>query len=397
MTTKQYLITLKNLAKNNPQDLELAKKIAAATNVYFLDEKYIGLSIEEREQGNHTIPHIIIELKDKKIEIIIQDETYSVISTSNEDYFFKKVYHYNSEKPIIEVFHIKKSTGTMDIAQIGLVGMVVIKNENITFARSHMENTSSNSLGYEEHLVKNAANSIEIDNYHYYDEVLYFPQKEDMYLVRLYKKEKEFTCSAGASLNIPKFKTDTSNLDEDRKTIFNALGMGIGSQMKTPNINFTCSYETPSGSCNAKIQIIKIKSDIIFKIEENNEVSADSIHGSDGINITLDDLYLIKDYISNKLGDKPYLTFLLSFIDELIKRLNYRLEHDFSNPISYDGDIFDFIITEGKGNHYTSAKSIEERGFDIYSGRYNMDKLFSAVKIPEVGINPSPVKTGSKK
>ncbi len=395
MASRNVLNVFKNLAEARPKDKKIAERICKAVKVGFNEDKFVEMYIIEREASidGDIVYSIIISFTDHEIEVTILDYSYFVTNLYRKhNYQIVKEYYYEEDVPALESFSISNGTCTMSIKEEYPASSVMVANDDICLTRTHLEN---NYFDPEDNLatsILNFVNEISTDQYNGCDEVFYFQDNKSMYHIRNAEKKDEYSFQAGATLDNPRYKLTTIDFEEEEKALFKNTGIAYESTDKYPKIYCLCSYNQDNYDGKVEMHIIKYNTFLSFAILENNKDKITfNVSGELCSYINKNDLNKIKEELTKRLGDRPYIDLVTNYIDELILRSNKRLKTNFDNMVSYNEDIFDFYINGGKDIFSSKGKDIEHRAFDIYCRKETLGSLLKGIKEPEIGIKKSSV------
>ena len=388
MVSKSTLNIFRNLAELRSNDYEIARRISNALNLHIKEEEFVNMSVKTRKTpyNNEEISCINIKLEKHDIEITILDTSYYVTNSYNNEYQIIREFLYEVKEPITESFGINNGKCYVSIKEEYPYSSIVIENKDMSIKRTHLENYYSDSKGKNGIFITTFVNDVDTDKYSEHNEVLYFPNKNEMYHVSVVNKEDEYSFIGGATLNSPRYRLYPAEMTQEVTEIYEKVGIMEDSKTKYPKIFMKTHYITDDIINRVELHLIKYKSMIGIQLNDNGEAITDQFPGIRNNNITLEDLYRIKDRMINKYGDKPYIDLLTHYLDELIARLTVRIEHDFESIVSYNGDVLDFYINQGKVINDVPGKDIAHRGFDLYLRKNNLEVLFDTIKIPDITI-----------
>ena len=389
MTNRTVLDIFKSLVEVRPKDKKIAARICNLVKIPFAEKDFIEMHIIERENDitDSPVNSIIITFKNREIEITILDELYFVTTShNNNEYQFIKEYIYGEEEPLSESFALDNGHCMISIRDEYPSQALIMENDNISISRIHTENNYIDYKKMQGISIINFTDEIKTNNFERHQEVFYFQDENAMYHTNLTIKQEEFSMMAGASLSYPRYKLLTEDLSSEWRQLFKNIGIDKNTQVKHPKIYFTCNYIEDNYINRLEIHIIKDSNGFLLRIVKNKDAKTYRIKGDNTPNITINDLKMLKRFLANQLKEEAYIDLLANYLDELILRASMRHSTDFENINSYNKDIFDFYINEGKSIYGSSIKSIEQRAFDIYLRKENLNTLLENISIPDLSI-----------
>ena len=409
MTNREELLELRKIVEKNPDYSKIKKLLKKLFDLDITKEEFTSFSVSDKEE---IIPSFKIVCKNRNIKINIGKEGYNIIYMSKEGdviYDFKN--YYDSNIIASQSFTIKESDNSLTIKDEDTSKTVSINNNNTSLTRTYDEkvvfDNDSFQFCYEIH-----TNKLETDDIKQYNELFFFPGFYSMYHIQVCSVYDEYKYQAAASLGIPEFEMSPISINKTVIDLFDKIGARCGSVYNNPKIVFTCHYPDDNYINYLNIEVTKYYNMLRLDVRDNEERCVINITGSNYQELTIDDLLLLKEKIHIPLKNNICLKLYLNYIDELIERAekvisteltnnppNYNPsvlsdindiydDTDLSNRItSYNEDIFDLFINEGRTIFCKKAKDFLERTQDLMAYKDSLDSLIASIKIPDIKLN----------
>ena len=395
---KTLLNIYRGIAENNPRSSRKAEMICKGLKIPFKKEEFKSMKVFNRKDifGNIIVNSFQINTKNCEIEIDILEDRYFVTRRfKNNGYQFINQYLYEENYLLEETFNLEgdnDSFATLD--ECYPRSSICVENNNKSVTRFHIEDSYIDFEKREIFGMKNFINEVQEETEYEHKEVVYFLDKQDMYYYIVKKSLNVGTFMAGVSLGSPTYNMGTEDMEGEEKRIFRNLGMIEDSIIVDPKIYMFGTYKENDINKYFEINILKLHDNIYFRIVENTKNKCIlSINPLNIGNISIGELYIIKRVLIEKLQDKPYIDWITNYLDEAIERAEIRINNDLRNISSYNQDILDFLILEGKGIYYQEkGKNMSLRAYELYERKSLIPKW-----IDSVNIKPLELKKGEQK
>ena len=315
------------------------------------------------------------------------------------EYQFVKQYLYDNN-------YLKEETYTLSIDDLTFIGLreslstkaLCLYTDLKSVVRTHQNSAIMNPLDESIIRIKTFTNDVETEDSNYYNEVVYFEEDEEIYDVTI-NKTIDSVFLGGATLSFPDYRLEMKK-DKELEMIYDEIGILYVEDDK--------SYPLPTIACMGKYlkdgqnkdYIIRIKKDSdILRIEITDETGSKFYRcpNRDVGPISIQDLELIIENLSEILKDKEYKNSIIDYIEEIQHKLDNRQNYDFNDMCYYNRDSFDQIITgewqplvdnlQPRDNtNNKKPYSLEEKGFALYSKKEELLELLSEIEAPYLDI-----------
>ncbi len=399
---KEVLLKYRKLLSSNPKDLSLVKEFLKLLNISINDEEFISCSTPtmKEEVNNTEVPCIVISSQKWELEINILDDRFFLNrSWNNDEYQFVKQYLYDNN-------YLKEETYTLSIDDLTFIGLreslstkaLCLYTDLKSVVRTHQNSAIMNPLDESIIRIKTFTNDVETEDSNYYNEVVYFEEDEELYDVTI-NKTVDSVFLGGATLSFPDYRLEMKK-DKELEMIYDEIGILYVEDDK--------SYPLPTIACMGKYlkdgqnkdYIIRIKKDSdILRIEITDETGSKFYRcpNRDVGPISIQDLELIIENLSEILKDKEYKNSIIDYIEEIQHKLDNRQNYDFNDMCYYNRDSFDQIITgewqplvdnlpPRDNPNNKKPYSLEEKGFALYSKKEELLELLSEIEAPYLDI-----------
>ena len=374
---------------NNKRKVGVAEKVCKRLHIPFSKENFKSMKVfsKTNEINDEEIKCFQINFKNHEVEIDILEDRYYIIKRHNDnEYQFIKQFLYEENFLIEETFSLDiDENNFVAISEIYPSSAICIENDDKCIMRSHTNDSYIDLAAKEIHAVKSFINEVNEKDEYDYQEVTYFLSKEEMYYTKIRKSLNNGALIAGISLDKPNYTVNYRETNKEEKLLYKNLGLLEESNIKRPKMYIYGIY-----GINKSFEINLVKSfDIIYiKYTENKNSKIIKINGNNKRSISIEELMVIKETLINEIGDKEYYEWIDEFIDEAIRRATIRKEKNLRDITSFNSDILDHMILEGKGIYGNqSDKTIEQRAVDIYNGKEVIPKWFDVYNIKPLKLN----------
>ena len=395
---KSTLRIFRSLAKSNPRRAEVAERICKRLSIPFAKEKFKNIKVTTRDNGytDEPVDCILINFTDHEIEISILDDRYFITKRFNDnEYQFVKQYLYEGNFLLEESFSLSADEDTfIAISECYPSSAVCVENEEKSIMRCHREDNYIDYIQRKVISMKSFISEITDKDEYLYQELIYFLDKESMYNINIRKSNNtNNTFIAGITTDKPKEMLNSEDLTEEEHRLFYNLGMIDNSPVTYPKMYFAGSYED-NGTVNTfEIHVLKIDKTIVVRIVDNNDKKNAIVNNTTKGAIKISELEFLKTNLTKILENRPYINWILDYFDEVIYRLNEKYTHSYTSLASYNKDIFDYMIIEGKnilGD--ISTNTIEKRAFDLYNRRSIIRNYLDDINLEPLVVKKEEVK-----
>lgn len=388
------------LAEANETKFKNAKRLCNAIGIPLREEEFKSIKATERfsDENDYIAKSIEIDCDNYVIEVTILEDRYIVSKRFDESqYLFIKQYLYENNFLLEESFSLCADEDTfINITECYPSSYVVVENEDKMIMRGHTEECYIDFKNKEIFGMKDFTNEIREDDQYEFKEVVNFIEKDNLYYLSVRKNPEVGLFAAGATLNAPKYKLKYDDPEKEEGELLRALGLTSDRNLKRPKMYMYGNYQ--EGDINHSFEVDVLKDDKIIGLrvvddKKNSNLYKIRINNRGAIDV--DEIRFLRNCMMDILKDKKYKEWVVTYLDELLYRAMIRKDNDFRNINSYDGDIFDFLIIDGKSinGDEENKKKIEERAYGIYMGREKVHRLLDDVSVEPLEINEEKVLT----
>ena len=396
--SKSTLRIFRGLAESNPKKASVAERICKKINFPFNKDKFKRLkaTTRESEYSKTPIDCILIQFEDNEIEITILDDRYFVTNRYNDnEYQFVKQYLYENNYLLEESFSLEADEETfVAITECYPSSAVCIENDEKSIMRCHREDSYIDHINNTIVSMKSFINEITDKEEYLYQELIYFLEKDGMYNINIRtSNNSDNKFLAGISTDTPKEMLNNEDLTEDELRLFLNLGMIDNSPVKHPKIYFSGTYVENETLKTFEIHILKDSKGIFIRRIDNKEKQLIKISNAKEGAFRIEELEFVKNNLDKITNDKPYTKWVSDYLDEVIYRLNEKYTKGYFGLTSYNKDIFDYMIIEGKDlTGGTENPKIEKRAYDLYMRKSIIRNYLDDINLEPLSIDQKEVK-----
>ena len=382
-----------SMADSNETKFKNAERICRVLGITIKEEDFrnIRALTRDSEENNYDAKSIIIELDNYNIEVIILEDRYFLVKKYDEyDYQFVKQYMYEDNFLLEESFSLGVDDETfVNLTECYPSSYLIIENDEKMIMRSHTQDGYVDFKSKSLFGMKDFINEIkEGDNYEF-KEVVNFLDKDSLYYINVRKNPEVGMFLGGATLDVPQYNISVDESEKEEGMLLKSLGMTEGRTIKHPKINIFGSYQNDDTIHTFEIDILKNDQFIFLRVVNDKKDSnmykiRNVIKGA----ISIEEIRYVRNCLFDILKDKEYQDWVITYFDELLYRTIVRRSNDLKDINTFDSDIFDYYVLEGKDiNGDEEGKPIEERALDLFIGRDRIPRLLDNVSIEPLRLN----------